>query len=56
MGEYFRDSGRHALCIYDDLSNTLRPTGSFPSSCAVARREAYPEIFFISILVSEESG
>src|SRR5437879_13264918 len=20
MGEYFRDSGRHALCIYDDLS------------------------------------
>jgi F-type H+-transporting ATPase subunit alpha len=20
MGEYFRDSGRHALCVYDDLS------------------------------------
>src|SRR5205085_3515632 len=20
MGEYFRDSGRHVLCIYDDLS------------------------------------
>jgi len=20
MGEYFRDAGRHALCIYDDLS------------------------------------
>jgi F0F1-type ATP synthase alpha subunit len=20
MGEYFRDAGRHALCVYDDLS------------------------------------
>ncbi len=20
IGEYFRDSGRHALCVYDDLS------------------------------------
>ncbi|MBI4956722.1 MAG: F0F1 ATP synthase subunit alpha, partial [Myxococcales bacterium] len=43
MGEYFRDSGRHALCIYDDLSKQAvayrqlslllrRPPG----------REAYP--------------
>ena len=23
MGEFFRDSGRHALCIYDDLSKHL---------------------------------
>jgi F-type H+-transporting ATPase subunit alpha len=49
MAEYFRDSGRHALCVYDDLSKQAvayrqlslllrRPPG----------REAYPgDVFYI---------
>ena len=31
MGEFFRDNGRHALCVYDDLSKhavAYRPSGS----------------------------
>ena len=49
MGEYFRDNGMHALCIYDDLSKHAvayrqlslllrRPPG----------REAYPgDVFYV---------
>lgn len=32
LGEFFRDSGRHALCIYDDLSNRRLHTGSITAS------------------------
>ncbi len=48
MGEYFRDSGRHALCIYDDLSKHAqayrqislllrRPPGreAYPATCSI---------------------
>lgn len=43
MGEYFRDNGKHALIIYDDLSKqavayrqvSSAPVG-FPWSCALA--------------------
>ena len=52
IGEYFRDTGRHALVVYDDLSNQAvayrevslilrRPSG----------REAYPGISSICTLV-----
>ena len=30
IGEYFRDSGRHALVVYDDLSSKRSPTVRFP--------------------------
>jgi len=43
MGEYFRDSGRHALCIYDDLSKQARGVPGrrllSPQPPARARRE-----------------
>jgi F-type H+/Na+-transporting ATPase subunit alpha len=41
MGEYFRDKGRHALIIYDDLSNRRRPTGRCPFCCE-GRRAGKP--------------
>src|SRR5574341_2606318 len=48
MGEYFRDSGRHALCIYDDLSK--HATAYRQLSLLLRRppgREAYPgDIFY----------
>jgi len=65
MGEYYRDSGRHSLCIYDDLSKHAvayrqlslllrRPPG----------REAYPgDVFYLhsrllerAAKLSEEEG
>ena len=39
MGEYFRDSGRHALCVYDDLRSTRRPTAR-SRCCSAVRRAA----------------
>ena len=29
IGEYYRDTGRHVLCVYDDLSKHARPTARF---------------------------
>lgn len=58
LGEYFRDSGRHALCIYDDLSKQAvayrevslllrRPPG----------REAYPgDIFYLHSRLLERAS
>jgi F-type H+-transporting ATPase subunit alpha len=58
MGEYFRDTGRHALCIYDDLSKQAvayrqlslllrRPPG----------REAYPgDVFYIHSRLLERAA
>jgi F-type H+-transporting ATPase subunit alpha len=58
MAEYFRDTGRHALCIYDDLSKQAvayrqlslllrRPPG----------REAYPgDVFFIHSRLLERAA
>ena len=43
MGEYFRDSGRHALCVYDDLSKHAQAYREI--SLLLRRppgREAYP--------------
>ena len=42
MGEYFRDTKRHALVIYDDLSSTRRPTARFRCSCAAAWSRGLP--------------
>ena len=58
MGEYFRDSGRHALCIYDDLSKQAvayrqlslllrRPPG----------REAFPgDVFYVHSRLLERAA
>ncbi|WP_437983697.1 F0F1 ATP synthase subunit alpha [Sorangium sp. So ce117] len=58
IGEYFRDSGRHALCIYDDLSKQAvayrqlslllrRPPG----------REAYPgDVFYLHSRLLERAA
>ena len=58
MGEYFRDSGKHALCLYDDLSKHAvayreislllrRPPG----------REAYPgDVFYLHSRLLERAA
>jgi F-type H+-transporting ATPase subunit alpha len=58
MGEYFRDTGRHALCVYDDLSKQAvayrqlslllrRPPG----------REAYPgDVFYVHSRLLERAA
>jgi F-type H+-transporting ATPase subunit alpha len=37
MGEYFRDNGKHALIMYDDLTKQAGPIVSCPCCCAVRR-------------------
>ncbi len=37
MGEYFRDNGKHALIIYDDLSKHAAAIARFRCCCAVRR-------------------
>ena len=49
MGEYFRDNGKHALVIYDDLS---KHAGSYREISLLLRRppgrEAYPgDVFYL---------
>src|SRR5205814_5388997 len=49
IGEYFRDSGRHALCVYDDLSKHAQAYREI--SLLLRRppgREAYPgDVFYL---------
>jgi F-type H+-transporting ATPase subunit alpha len=49
MGEYFRDNGKHALCIYDDLS---KHAAAYREISLLLRRppgrEAYPgDVFYL---------
>jgi F-type H+-transporting ATPase subunit alpha len=49
MGEYLRDTGRHALCIYDDLS---KQAVAYRQMSLLLRRppgrEAYPgDVFYV---------
>jgi len=37
MGEYFRDTKRHAVCFYDDLPNTRSLIAKFLCCCGVHR-------------------
>lgn len=65
MGEYFRDNGKHALCVYDDLSKQAQ---SYRQLSLLLRRppgrEAYPgDIFYChsrllerAAKLSEEKG
>src|SRR5438128_5042502 len=58
MGAYFRDSKRHALCIYDDLS---KPAAAYRQLSLLMRRppgrEAYPgDVFYCHSRLLERSA
>jgi len=58
MGEYFRDTGRHALCIYDDLS---KQAVAYRQMSLLLRRppgrEAYPgDVFYIHSRLLERAA
>jgi F-type H+-transporting ATPase subunit alpha len=58
MAEYFRDSGRHALCIYDDLS---KHAAAYRQLSLLLRRppgrEAYPgDIFYLHARLLERAA
>ena len=58
IGEYFRDSGRHALCVYDDLSKHAQ---SYREISLLLRRppgrEAYPgDVFYLHSRVLERAA
>jgi F-type H+-transporting ATPase subunit alpha len=58
MGEYFRDSQRHALCVYDDLSK--HATAYRQLSLLLRRppgREAYPgDVFYLHSRLLERAA
>ncbi|PYV08588.1 MAG: F0F1 ATP synthase subunit alpha [Acidobacteria bacterium] len=58
MGEYFRDRGRHALCVYDDLS---KHAVSYREISLLLRRppgrEAYPgDVFYLHSRLLERAA
>jgi F-type H+-transporting ATPase subunit alpha len=58
MGEYFRDTGRHALCVYDDLS---RHAQAYREISLLLRRppgrEAYPgDVFYLHSRLLERAA
>ena len=58
MGEYFRDNGQHALCVYDDLSK--QATAYRQMSLLLRRppgREAYPgDVFYLHSRLLERAA
>ena len=58
IGEYFRDSGRHALCVYDDLSKHAQAYREI--SLLLRRppgREAYPgDVFYLHSRLLERAA
>ncbi|HVQ41097.1 MAG TPA: F0F1 ATP synthase subunit alpha [Vicinamibacterales bacterium] len=58
IGEFFRDSGRHALCVYDDLSKHAQ---SYREISLLLRRppgrEAYPgDVFYLHSRLLERAA
>src|SRR5512136_155185 len=58
MGEYFRDTGRHALCIYDDLT---KHAAAYRQLSLLLRRppgrEAYPgDVFYLHSRLLERAA
>jgi F-type H+-transporting ATPase subunit alpha len=58
MGEYFRDGGKHALCIYDDLS---KHAAAYREISLLLRRppgrEAYPgDVFYLHSRLLERAA
>src|SRR6202000_2643452 len=58
MAEYFRDTGRHALCIYDDLSKQAVAYRQLSLLLRrPPRREAYPgDVFYIHSRLLERAA
>ena len=58
MGEYFRDTKRHAVCFYDDFRSTRSRTARF--RCCLRRppgREAFPgDVFFLHSRLLERAA
>jgi F-type H+/Na+-transporting ATPase subunit alpha len=55
MGEYFRDTKRHALCIYDDLSK--HATAYRQLSLLLRRPQAYPgDVFYLHSRLLERAA
>lgn len=58
MGEYFRDGGRHALCVYDDLT---KQAAAYRQVSLLLRRppgrEAYPgDVFYLHSRLLERAA
>ena len=58
MGEYFRDNGQHALCVYDDLS---KQAAAYRELSLMLRRppgrEAYPgDVFYLHSRLLERAA
>jgi len=58
MGEYFRDNGKHALCVYDDLS---KHAAAYREISLLLRRppgrEAYPgDVFYLHSRLLERAS
>jgi F-type H+-transporting ATPase subunit alpha len=58
MAEFFRDSGRHALCVYDDLT---KQAAAYRTLCLLLRRppgrEAYPgDVFYLHSRLLERAA
>ncbi len=58
MGEYFRDNGQHALCVYDDLS---KHAAAYREISLILRRppgrEAYPgDVFYLHSRLLERAA
>ena len=58
LGEFFRDSGRHALCVYDDLS---KQAAAYREVSLLLRRppgrEAYPgDVFYLHSRLLERAS
>ncbi len=58
LGEFFRDSGRHALCVYDDLS---KQAAAYRQVSLLLRRppgrEAYPgDVFYLHSRLLERAS
>ena len=58
MGEYFRDNGKHALMIYDDLSKHAAAIARFRCCCAVRRvaRRIPGDVFYLHSRLLERSA
>src|ERR1700734_252695 len=57
MGEYFRDTKRHALCIYDDLSKHAAAYREISLLRRPPGREAYPgDVFYLHSRLLERAA